>query len=197
MRRKVTFSHILLCLSVNVFGLLTPDRTAAASIDYTVANISGSAWEYSYSVRNDLGFDIEEFTIYFDYLLYANLAVTAFPLGWNSLVVEPDAGIPDDGFFDACSNTELCGGAGIGIAHGASLAGFSISFDYFGSGTPGGQSFEIVHPDTFEVLDMGLTNVVVPAPTSALLLSTALGAALGWSRRRHRPRYGAKTARPC
>ena len=46
--------------------------SGATTIEFEVVNIGGSHWEYDYLVNNDtLGFDIEEFTIFFDVgLLY-------------------------------------------------------------------------------------------------------------------------------
>ena len=147
---------------------------SATTVSYDVANISGNTWEYSYTLNNDtLGFAIEEFTIYFDYTAYENLISTAGPSGWDPLVIQPDTGLPDDGFYDAL----VISGSGIGV--GGSLGVFSVQFDYLLGGTPGSQAFDIVDPFTFDVLDSGqtaLTAVPVPA-TIWLLLSGLIGLA--------------------
>ena len=150
---------------------------STASIQYSVSDLGGGTWEYTYAVENDLGFDIDEFTIWFDYTLYKNLAVIASPADWDSIVIEPDTDIPDDGFFDSLFLVS-------GIVDGASLGGFLVSFDYLGAGTPGSQFFEIVDPDTFDVLDVGFTTVTaIPVPGAAWLLGSALGL-FGWMRRK-------------
>src|SRR5690606_36000186 len=109
-----------------------------------------------------------EFTIQFQLGSSANLLVAESPAGWDSLVVQPDAGLPDDGFFDALA-------LGAGIVSGAGLGGFAVSFDYLGAGTPGPQAFDIVDPGTFATLASGTTTATaVPAPPAGWLLATAL-----------------------
>ena len=147
---------------------------SATTIQYSVQNLGGNSWEYSYTVNNDsLSVEIEEFTIIFDVGLYENLAVTDSPAGWDSFALDPDPGLPEDGIFDSCSSDIFCLGGGAGIAPTGILGGFSVSFDYLGVGTPGGQAFEIVDPATFEV-DSGTTVALVPVPAAAWLLLSAL-----------------------
>ncbi|MBN1766410.1 MAG: hypothetical protein JW860_14225, partial [Sedimentisphaerales bacterium] len=44
-------------------------------ISYLVENLGGDTWEYTYDISNiSLTAGIEEFTIWFDYGLYENLA---------------------------------------------------------------------------------------------------------------------------
>ena len=139
------------------------------TITYNVDSLSANSWQYIYSVINDtLGADVEEFTIYFDLTRYANLAVTASPAGWDSLVVQPDPGLPDNGFFDSLA-------LGAGIAPGAGLSGFAVSFDYLGGGAPGAQPFDIVNPVTFAILESGTTSGV-PEPGTLVLLIGSLAA---------------------
>ena len=88
-------------ISTVVLSFSHPEANATV-IFYEVQNLGGTTWEYSYTVENDtLGSDIEEFTIYFDLGLYENLVVVSTPADWDPLVIEPDANIPDDGFYDA------------------------------------------------------------------------------------------------
>jgi hypothetical protein len=137
--------------------------------DYTITNDTGSMPGSA---------DIEAFQIFFDYTgdLYANLglydysgaayapvcpgdaAVTA-PSAWNTattwnmdctvdtlgsmVVFQPDSGFALDGVLDGQALP------GPGIADGASLGGFSISFDWFGEGDPGAQLFSIYDPEDF------------------------------------------------
>jgi hypothetical protein len=150
---------------------------SAATIDYEATNLGGNSWQYNYVVTNDtLGAPLEEVTIFFDVTLYENLAVTASPPDWGSLVVQPDTLLPADGFFDSLASV-----AGIPVS--GSLGGFSVSFDYLGTGTPGAQPFDVVNPTNFQVLESGTTIAVIPLPASLWLLISAFGC-LGFSARR-------------
>lgn len=149
----------------------------AATIFYEAQSLGGDSWQYTYSVTNDsLGVPLEEFTIYFDRTVYSNLAVTAIPSGWNGIVIQPDLELPADGFFDALAD-------GSGIAPGATVSEFSVSFDFIRPGEPAEQSFDVVDPDTFEVLESGNTTTV-PAPPAGVALITAALAVVGRLRRR-------------
>lgn len=142
----------------------------ATTVSYAISNVSGNTWEYTYNVANDtLGTDIEEFTIYFDLGLYENLVAIATPVDWDPLVVQPDPSIPpsgDDGFYDALALST-------GIAQGTSLDGFSVQFDYLGTGVPGSQFFEVIDPVTFANLDSGDTQPV-PVPAAIWLFGSGL-----------------------
>ena len=151
---------------VSIFlGSIQP--ASATSIFYDVSNISGSTWEYTYTVSNDtLGLNIDEFTVYFDFGLYQNLAPVSAPATWDPLVVEPDNFLGNDGFYDALA---LSGG----VTPGNSIGSYSVRFDYLGTGTPGSQRFEVVDPTTFDVLDSGLTSLI-PVPAAVWLFASGL-----------------------
>ena len=156
-----------------LFSVLCISRVSAAVITYEVANAGGNRWTYEYSISTTASDPaIDEFTIYFDLDRFANLAVESAPAGWDPLVIQPDPGLAADGFFDALA---LAGG----IAPGGSLGGFSVSFDFLGSGTPGAQPFDIVDPSTFLVIASGTTQAdggtAVPEPGSGWLVAAALG----------------------
>ena len=157
----------LILAALGACSALLGSPASATSIDFAVQSLGGNSWQYQYTVRNDsLVTPIQEFSIYFEPGLYANLAVGTSPSGWDSLVAQPDGDIPASGFFDALA---LAGG----IAPDAGLAGFAVTFDYLGAGTPGPQAFEVVNPVSFAVLSSGNT-ALVPAPGGAWLLGTAM-----------------------
>jgi len=141
---------------------------SATTILYDVRDLGSGKFEYEYSVTNDtLAVDIEEFTIFFDMVLYSNLSLTLTPTGWDPLVIQPDIALPADGFYDALALVSR-------ISPGDTLGGFGVSFDWLGTGTPWSQLFEVVDPTTFETLDSGAT-IPVPEPLSILLLASGLG----------------------
>jgi len=151
----------------------------ATLIEYELTNLSGNRWEYAYTVTNDsLGSVLEELTIYFDVTLFENLAVTESPPGWDSLVIQPDSGLPADGLFDSLATLGRLAPAG-------TQSGFRVAFDFLGTGTPGAQPFEIVEPATFDVLDSGQTTAI-PEPSLAwLLVAGAFALVLRRTHRRH------------
>jgi len=142
----------------------------ATTISYDATNISGNTWEYSYSVSNDtLASDIEEFSIYFDLGLYKNLTLASAPVGWDPIAFDTDPNLPDDGLYNAFALVS-------GIALGDMLSGFSIQFDFLGTGVPGSQFFEILDPFTFSVLDSGNTQLAsAPVPEPEMLWLIGLG----------------------
>ena len=110
---------------------------------------------------------IEEFTIWFDYGLYDNLAIeTPDPPGWDwdEIVVQPEPIIEDDGYYDALA-------LGIGIEQGQTVGVFAVSFDWLGMDEPGPQFYEIIDPLSFETIDSGFT---IPEPGTVLLLGLGI-----------------------
>lgn len=167
-----------LLLSILLFFWLSP-ISYATTVFHNVNDLGGGIWEYDYTVANDtLTSDIEEFTIYFEYGFYDNLRVTTpLAVSWDELTVNPDLifGFPEDGFYDALSLVS-------GIAPGNTKSGFSVTFDWLGSGTPVSQYFEVVSSTTFDVIDSGNTSRV-PEPSALLILGTGIAGLVGLSRR--------------
>ena len=151
----------------------------ASIITYDANNVSGNQWTYEYSIFNDtLINDIEWFAIYFDYNLYDNLQIISTPSDWDPLLQQPDTGLPDDGVYDVLAFSS-------GIAPGSSLAGFIVQFDYFGSGTPGSQAFEIYDPlsASIVVIDSGDTSSSQNAAEPNIFLLLVMGMTLAGLRR--------------
>jgi hypothetical protein len=143
---------------------------AEAIVSYDLTDFGNDRYRYDYEVTNvSLPDAIEEFTVWFDYSLFANLALATPdpPAGdWDELVVQPAPGLPDDGYYDAL-------GVSGGIAMGSGVAGFAVEFDWLGEGLPGSQPFDIVDPETFDIV---FSDFTVPEPgTWGLLLVGMLG----------------------
>jgi hypothetical protein len=145
----------------------------ATTIDYTATQLGGTRWRYDYTVHNDtLGSPLQDFTIYFNENLFANLANESTQASWDLLLIQPDTNIPAAGFFDGLAPDS-------GLAFGAWADGFSVSFDYFGTGMPGRQSFSIYETATWGEIEKGMTGtaaVPLPGTLSLLVLGLAAGA---------------------
>ncbi len=149
----------------------------SVAITFDASEAGGSRWQYIYDVANtSLPEPIQEFTIWFDVDLYANLSiVTPNPpaADWDELIAQPDPVLTDDGFYDAAA---LAGG----IPNGGNVTGFCVEFDWLGIGRPGSQTFDIIDPDTYQTIYSGTT-----APEPGTLALFALAAALSAKRSRY------------
>jgi hypothetical protein len=159
----------------------------ATTIDYTATQLSGTRWRYDYTVHNDtLGSPLQDFTIYFNENLFTNLINESTQASWDLLLIQPDKNIPAAGFFDGLA-------PGSGLAFGASADGFSVSFDYLGTGMPGRQSFSIYETATWGEIEKGMTgSAAVPLPGTLSLLAIGLAAGAVQRRRSTVQRGGAQ-----
>ena len=167
-------------VAILVLLLAMPAIAQATTINYTASSLGGSVWQYDYMIENDTLTDpIAEFTIYFPETLYENLVVSSSPLEWDSIVVQPDTGLPADGFFDALSLST-------GLAPGASAGLFSVTFNFLGTSSPADQFFD-VYDANFNLLDSGTTSPLSPVPelNSFAMLILGLFLVIGYSFRRN------------
>ena len=145
-----------------------------SAIWFEVSKLGGGRWEYIYDVSNiNILEGLYEFTIYFAAGLYDRLAVETdgvLAATWDELVWDPVDGVGVDGGYDALAELFPIGPA-------MTARGYSVSFDWFGRGRPGWQYYEIVDPDTFEIIDSGWT-----VPEAGMLLLFGLAAVLGRKR---------------
>jgi hypothetical protein len=160
-----------------VFSFAASCFGASTQIRYHLTDLGSGKWAYDYDITNiNLPEPIEEFTIWFDYNLYENLSVTTVALdppssSWNEVIWQPEYVLEDDGGYDALALI-----LGIGISE--TVSGFSVSFDWLGTGHPNAQFYEIINPNTYETIESGFTT---PEPATLLLLG--LGAVV-WRRKR-------------
>ena len=151
--------------------IAAPIVANASTINYSAVDVSGTTWQYNYSITNSTQpSNIGEFTILFTLGQYSNLSVEASPGNWSSIVAQPDPVLPANGSFDTQA-------LDLGLPPGGSQGGFSVRFTWLGQGTPGAQTFNIVDPDTFSTLEAGSTIPMspVPIPAAAWLMLSSLG----------------------
>ncbi|OON63402.1 hypothetical protein B0920_08465 [Massilia sp. KIM] len=148
----------LKCIAGLILVLAFMGSAQAMLITYSAEFIGGTDWRYRYTATNDLpGEDVSEITIYFDRQFYSNLSIEATPVGWDTLVVQADPGIPANGFFDALAMVD-------GIAPGKTAGGFVVRFTYLGQGAPGAQAFDVLDNE-FNVIGTGSTLREMPGNT--------------------------------
>lgn len=174
---RIATGVAIICLLVTgVFGSPT-------QITYQVTSLGLGRWQYNYDVTNvSLTSPIEEFTIWFDYTLYDGLAIeTPDPPAsdWDELIIsQPDPKWSIDGGYDALAESW-----NPGINIGQTVSGFSVSFDWLGTGEPGSQLYEIVNPDTYDTIESGRT-IIIPAPGALIL--TVIGLSVIRFREKHK-----------
>jgi hypothetical protein len=148
----------------------------AVFIQYELVPLGGSSYRYVYSIENNgslgAGVAISLFDVMFDPVLYDESSLnisTLAPLSndWDQIFLTSAPG--DPATYDALA---LAGG----VADGATVGGFSVEFTWLGAGTPGNQSFAIYDPDSFNLLETGMTGNLATVPLPAALWLFGSGA---------------------
>ena len=146
-----------------VVGLMSASLAAQAAVINVVFTNLGGGIQYlaEFAIENDgAPASISGFTIFFDEAEYSNLSLTASPVTWDSLLIQPDIGLPAPGFLDALVLDPLNA-----LTLGQTQSGFNVTFDYLGQRLPGALPFTINDSD-FNVLFSGITTTVPGQPTS-------------------------------
>ncbi|MBC7622467.1 MAG: hypothetical protein H7232_03680 [Aeromicrobium sp.] len=167
-------------LCVAFFALVSVASASAAAIQASYTSLGGNAWSAAFTVTNNGdAAPISEFTVFFSEALFSNLSLGGSPSTWDSIIIQPDTGIPAAGYLDAL---ELDSNDALGL--GASQGGFVVSFDFLGQGAPGVLPFDIVDPNNnFALVSSGRTTSVftnpgtVPEPNGLALALLAIFAA--------------------
>ena len=161
--------------------LLTMSFAAhAGKVDSTYTSLGGNQWSVDFTVTNTgEPAPVSEFTVYFAEGLFSNLAVTGSPGTWDSIVIQPDSGLPADGFFDALVLDQADA-----LDNGESQSGFSMTFDFLGTGAPGALPFDFLDAN-FTVIASGRTTLpgggggTVPEPATWLLVAAGVATLRG------------------
>ena len=154
-------------LLVLLFTSLACPFAHATTVAFTLVSLGGNEYEYRYTLHNDTRNDaIQQVTVYFNAASYTQLRIPSSPAGWDALVVAADNNFPTpvDGFYDVLALSA-------GIAPGSSQGDFTVRFRWLGEGSPGPQRFTVVHPQTFQTLEAGLTVPAAPMPVPIPALS--------------------------
>ena len=169
------FAPMFLLIAI---GMAFANPTYQIGYSAEVVDLGTNRWQYTYEVQNiNSSIAIEEFSIYFDYGLYANISSES-PLWlasdtydptvsqWNEFIWQP-SGFTNPGGYDVLALDS-------GIEAGQTVSGFSVSFDWLGDGTPNSQLYDILDPEFYEqALCSGCETIarqaVIPAPSALFL----------------------------
>lgn len=169
------WNHLIPITLLLFISLSYSTISAATKIFYEVNNLTGTQWEYTYTMSG-VTFDMDfGFTIYFAPDLYENLVASSVHPDWDILIIQPDKGLPGDGFYDALARID-----------GASLADpFRVTFDWLGipGMVPESQPFEIYDNGPPWNIIGGADTEAVPVPTTIILLGAGLVCLVGAKRR--------------
>lgn len=158
-------------------ALCIASHANATIVVYDVTNVSGNTWIYNYTIHNNNsgGGPISAFDVVFASNLFSNLELVALPTGWIGGTANPEPPpIDEEGFLIGWTLPFL----GFGVDLGETLSGFSVRFDFLGTGIPGAQFFEILNPFSLRVIEIGQTvrRTAVAEPGMLALLLAALAA---------------------
>jgi len=152
-----------------------PGAAWGSSVSYTVENVGGSTWQYTYTFSGFTFSEDDLMAIYFPLATTVSLEDPPPSVGpdWTLQDFQPDPSIPADGEFDAIAN----------IDNPANVT-FVEDFVYSGTGTPGAQNFTFYF-EYFDNFVNGTTvpqSSAIPEPGSVPLLAIGL-AGLALARR--------------
>ena len=135
----------------------------ATVINSVYTPLGGSTWLVDFTLVFDGSpSSITNFTV--DFPSFSNLVLVASPATWDTLLVQPDAGIPDPGYLDSLALTPAA------ALTAGSLGGFQVQFTF--AGTPGPLPF-VISDATFTPVFAGVTTVV-PEPAAWLMFALGL-----------------------
>jgi hypothetical protein len=165
---------LFLVLTISIFSI---QNSRASSISYQLQNLGIDHYRYTYTIINNGSLpnngSIQLVDILFDTTLYneSSLSISSassVSSSWSEQILASAPGIPAT--YDFSSK-------GLGLQIGSSFSGFSIDFEWLGSGLPGAQGFEIYDPSNFNLLETGTTKVntqVVPIPGAFVYFLSSL-----------------------
>jgi hypothetical protein len=153
------------------------------SVVYTAVDLADGVsgadrWRYDYTLSGDLG-EFEGVNLLFAYGTYQALQVVTAPdpSALSYYLAQPVPALAADGLFTVSAVRPVVG----------ENLGFSVAFDYLGSGAPGAQPYERFDAN-FTLTGSGMTTPALPAvpepATSTLLLVSLAALALALRRQR-------------
>ncbi|HME44032.1 MAG TPA: M23 family metallopeptidase [Syntrophorhabdales bacterium] len=156
-----------------------------AQIFYDLVNLGSGMWQYTYTIQNNKVVDsfggLSWFTTFFPAdtdasgnLLYSNLAgAGSLPYNWRAQIMQPSLdpsrSYEPRGMYGCSSDaTTTYNSSGVPnvletpLLPGNILNGFTVTFTYTGSGTPGPQQFRIADLNSGQIILSGMTQPRTP-----------------------------------
>lgn len=157
----------------------------ATTVTSHYSPLGSNAWSVEFTVLNDGPLaEVGGFTIFFPETEFAGLSLNGSPATWDSLVIQPDLGLPAAGFLDAFAIATIDR-----LAIGDAIGGFRMEFSFRGQQQPAALAFDIVDSSynavaSGQTLATYLPPPAVPEPSSALLLLAGVALSVQASRSR-------------
>lgn len=164
-----TIKSALLCAAL----VIAPSFSATAStidLKYSLEDLGSGRYRYDYTLVNaSFSSGVKWFSVDFDpsNVDEGSLVISSPSASdWIAQVLYSAPGLP--AMFDASTS-------GLGVSAGQSLSGFSVEFNWLGSGLPASQAFAVYDPTNFNVVESGFTTTAVPEPLAGSLALSGLG----------------------
>ena len=147
-------------------------KAIATIISYEASYISGTTWEYSYTVSDHVFNTGDNFEIVYELGSYENITDISHGSDWNVTTLDP-VNIPGWFSFNGIYN-------GTASANNSSLIDpFVVQFDWLGTQDPSTQTFNVYLAGSWIPDETGTTKPVgdtsIPEPSTILLIGSLLG----------------------
>jgi hypothetical protein len=152
---------LVIALSLLVLFSASPAIADGVSVQYTTTDLGSSTWQYDFMLQ---GAFLANWgvAIYFPTTAYGE-PITDLATGssdWSTFALQPDPTIPASGEFDI-----------VALIDNPSLSStFDVTFTWNGTGTPGGQAFDLFDFTNGAALLASGNTVATPEPRSLVLL---------------------------
>jgi len=152
---------------------------SAVVIEYELTDLGSDRYRYDYTVINDgslgAGVSVQLFGILFNPSLYDEPSLSI--VSGSSVISDWDEQILNS--FPPFAAAYDLSAISSGVLEGDAASGFAVEFNWLGLGAPGTQDFEIYDPVSWDLLEIGTTQLVaatgVPEPSTLLLIVCSIG----------------------
>ena len=147
-------------------------KAIATIISYEASYISGTTWEYSYTVSDHVFNTGDSFEIVYELGAYENITDISHGSDWNVTTLDP-VNIPGwfsfNGIYNGTASTD----------NPSLIDPFVVQFDWLGTGDPSTQPFNVFAAGNWMMpIETGITessSSSIPEPSTIFLIGSLLG----------------------